>query len=148
TLVRTETPGETIWLVFPVDLQAEDEPARWFVAPANLDSLDPAIRAAAIQIAERVARLLRTIHSGLMTTTRPDAVSVALADKILPHLAAAAEHLVRHRIPATGLSVWDSHQAVESALKLLNRQDHGTHGKHHELVMLFRDITNLLPSFD
>src|SRR6266404_1134550 len=35
TLVRTEKPGETIWLVFSVDLQPEENPTNWFVVPPN-----------------------------------------------------------------------------------------------------------------
>jgi hypothetical protein len=148
TLVRPENPGKTIWLVFPVDLQPEEDPARWFVVPLNLDGLKPTDRVAAIQAAKRVAHLLRSIHSDLMTATRPDQVAMALGDKILPHLAAAADHLVRHRTPAAGLSVWESHQAVESALKLLGHQINGKHAPHHELIRLFRDVAKALPSMN
>ena len=148
TLVRTEKPGETIWLVFPVDLQPEENSTKWFVVPPNFESLKTEDRVAAIERAERIAHLLRSIHSALMTATRPDQVAVALAEKVLPHLAAAAEHLIRQRVPTTGLSVWESHQAVESALKLFARQVNGTHATHHELVQLFRDIAGSLPLMD
>jgi HEPN domain-containing protein len=148
TILRRDKPGETVWLVFPIDLQPEENPTKWFVTPPNFGSLKTEDRIFALEKAQLIAHLLRSIHSDLMMATRPSGVAVALGDKILPHLAAAAEHLVRQRAPTPGLSVWESHQAVESALKLLSRQINGKHERHHDLVQLFRDVSSSLASID
>ena len=144
TLVQAERPGETIWLVFPTDLQPEEKPSTWFVAPPNFDALEPSSRDAALHSAITIGHLLRSIHSDLMTAKRPDDVAVALAAKIQSHLRTAVAHLADHRNPMFGLSAWESHQAVESALKLLSHQITGCYQKIHDLTALFREVPGSL----
>src|ERR1700731_4383787 len=93
TLSRVEKPGETAWLVFPVDLQPEEDPKTWFVARPNFDALDASVRDGAFEAAVEIARLLRSIHSDLMTASRPDDVATELAGKTLAHIGNAAEIL-------------------------------------------------------
>lgn len=52
-----------------------------------------------------------------------------LARNISSHLMASAERMTEVRQPAFGLACWESHQAVEKALKLLGRQYRGKHKK-------------------
>lgn len=139
---RAGEPGQTVWLVFPVDLQPEENVATWFVSPPNFDVFEASIRTSALENASAVGGLLRRIHSDLMTAKRPD--DIALAEKIQSHLVASAQYLTEPRRPVFGLAVWESHQAVESALKLLNRQYRGQHSNTHELLDLFHDVSGFV----
>jgi hypothetical protein len=139
-LVRPEKPGQTIWLIFPIDLQPEENPASWFVAPPNFDAFESSARNTLLRSAITTAHLLRSIHCDLMTTNYPDQFATALAAKIQSHLSTSAAHLTHPRNPMFGLSVWESHQAVESALKLLTQQITGKYQKLHDLIALCRDV--------
>lgn len=148
TLTRVETPGETAWLVFPVDLQPEEDPKRWFVVQPNFDSLDPIVRERGLDEAVETGRLLRTIHSELMTANRPDDTATELTGKTLTHIANAAEMLTDTHRPMFRLASWEAHQAVESALKLFSRQLTGGHLRHHDLQELFDRVKARAPRVD
>src|SRR5207247_658179 len=111
-LRRLQEPGETIWLVFPIDLQPEEDPMSWFVAPPNFTTLESALRITSVEQAAKTGGLLRRIHSDLMTAKRPDAIAIGLGEKIQSHINSAAKHLTDRRKPMFGLAVWESHQAV------------------------------------
>ena len=148
TLSRVDKPGETAWLVFPVDLQPEEDARVWFVARPNFDALDASVRDAGLETAVETGRLLRSIHSELMTVSQEDDVSTELSGKTLAHIVNAAEFLTDGRRPMFGLATWESHQAVESALKLFSRQLTGQHARHHELRELFDNIKAHASSID
>jgi HEPN domain-containing protein len=139
TLSRVEKEGETAWLVFPVDVQSEDDPKTWFVAPPHFDALDTAVRDKGLEAAVEAGRLLRSIHSDLMTANQPDDIATGLVGKTLTHIENAAR-ILTDRKPMFGLAVWESHQTVESALKFLSRQLTGNHPKDHEVRRLFNHI--------
>jgi hypothetical protein len=147
-LRRDGEPGKAFWLVFPVDLQEEDDPASWLVNPPNLAALEPEARKHVLDEVATVARLLRLIRSDLLTAETPDEIAGELADNISSHLMASAERLIEPRQPAFGLACWEAHQAVEKALKLLGRQYRGTHKKMHELMLLFHDVAGLITGVD
>lgn len=133
TLSRVEKVGETAWLIFPADVQDGEDPLDWMVTPPNLLAMDDDSRDAVRLHVGEIGTCLRTTHVDLMTTKRPDPDAERLANKILPHLKAAAVHLADPHVRSLGLAAWDAHQAVESVLKLLCRQRSGRHKKTHEL---------------
>lgn len=147
-LRRVEKPGETVWVVFPIDLQPEEDPRKWFVAPPNFDALDASVGNAALKTSEMTGKILRSIHCDLMMAERPDDISSALASKIQAHVRLAAEHLTDVSNQIFGLVAWESHQAIESALKLLTRQLKGSHATHHDLVQLFHGVGGSVANVD
>lgn len=147
-LRRDGEPGKTVWIVFPIDLQDEEDPTNWLVNPPNLSALESATRRHALDEVVSVARLLRVIHNDLMTAKKPDDISQELGNNISAHLMASAERLTDSHRPAFGLACWEAHQAVEKALKLLGRQYRGKHRKAHEIMQLFRDIQDSVTGID
>lgn len=147
-LWRDGETGKTGWMVLPVDLQAEEDPANWLVNPPNLGALDHETRRHALEEIVIVSGLLRVIHNDLMTVKKPDEISHELANNIASHLMASAERLTKSRKPAFGLACWESHQAVEKALKLLRRQHGGEPQKTHEIMQLFQDVSDSVTGID
>ncbi len=95
-----------------------------------------------------MARFIRVIYNDLMTAKISDEVSHELATNISSHLMSAAERLTESHQSAFGLACWETHQAVEKALKLLGRQHRGEYQKTHEIIRLFRDVSDFGSSID
>jgi len=147
-LRRDGEPGKTVWIVFPIDLQDEEDPANWLVNPPNLSAFESETRRHALDEVVSVARLLRVIHNDLMTAKKPDDISQELDNNISVHLMASAERLTEVHRTAFGIACWEAHQTVEKSLKLLGRQYRGQHRKTHELMQLFRDIQDSVTGID
>ncbi len=140
TLSGVGEPGELDWLQFPVDVQSGENPLLWIQKPPNFKAMSETERTDLCNQVSEVGTCLRTIRIDLNCAKRPDHESDALANKVIPHLQSAADHILRHTSSGLGLAAWDAHQAVESVLKLLSRQQRGDHRKTHATSRLFEDL--------
>lgn len=148
-ILRGETDEQNrTWMMYPVDLQPDEDPATWIINPPNLTRFDQRSRQRAIDEAAIIGHWLRSIHSAVMTTETPDDFTYHLSGNIQPHLRAAAEHLADPIRPTFGLVGWEAHQAVEQALKLLSLRSHGWRRKSHDLTALFEDVADVAKSVD
>lgn len=136
TLTRVQKEGETAWLLFPVDVQEDEDPLSWIVQPPNLQALEGK-QELSDEVAE-IGTLLRTINVNLMTVEVADPVCAGLSSNVATHLGVSAEHIVESRRRTLGLACWEAHQAVEKALKLFIRHSGGAPHKTHDLVDLNR----------
>ncbi|MCB9904481.1 MAG: hypothetical protein H6831_08760 [Planctomycetes bacterium] len=146
TLSRVETPGETFWLTFAATVHDREDCFSWIQNCPNVSRLAPdASKELSLSLVE-LATSLRTLRLDLSCANKPDPESSGLSDKVVAHLEAAAGHLLRRDWNCYGLAAWESHQAVESVLKLLQRQLTGSHRHSHELRELLDDLPRSIRS--
>lgn len=134
TLSQVEKEGETAWLIFPTERHASEQVSDWIVKAPNLALFLEDDRKAILENVERIGSQLRRIYVDCAFADAADDVAHEMVAMIIPHLSAGAGHLTAHGGPTSpGLACWESHQAVEKALKVLARQQSGKHLFDHEL---------------
>ena len=140
TTSRLEVPGETVWLKFPVEVDADEEPLSWLVAPPTLDRLNDGERAKVIASVADVARGLRSIKLNLMVVEPKDDPVNDLLASVLPELETAAHNIQRNDPKCWGTALWSLQMAVERTLKAFSQQKSGTFRELHNLLELYDDV--------
>ncbi len=78
TRSRVETPGETSWLSFPKEVEADENPFDWLKESPNISALDDASRARLAHQTSEIATALRSIRVNGMGIKPPDDVASGL----------------------------------------------------------------------
>ena len=128
------------WLVFPIDVEPEENPEDWVANPPNFERMSSNERTVVSQGIGKVARSLRMVDCDLQTALKPDDISEELAKNCFSHLMASAEYLASGPHQSLGLSCWEAHQGVEQVFKLMDRQQRSDHLQIHELKNLFANV--------
>jgi HEPN domain-containing protein len=139
-LKRVEKEGETSWMIFPVDIQEEDEPMTWIVRAPNLGSMQSKQRLQLQTGVVKVGTCLRAIALNLVTAKRPDKITDGFANNIFSHLVTSVRHMLEPSQKTFNLACWEAHQAAEKSLKFLSRQKNGAHTPTHDLTKLYNQI--------
>jgi len=136
---QVETPNETAWLYFPVDVDASEDPLAWLIDPPPLAKLDDSDLTDVRRNASQVARSLRSVRQ---YTIGPDPSSDTidgLLDGVLTELEGAASNILRNEQQCVGPALWDIQMACERALKAFCQQKAGQFKETHDLFVLFDD---------
>lgn len=137
---RTGTPGETIWICFPKDVEEDEDSLAWIENRPNIASLPRGDGMKARRLANEVAGAIRSIQTALATVEDPSGGVAALRDAIVQHLDTAAVLIARARPEQLKHAQWDLQMACEKALKLLSEQRHATYPETHDLYYLFDEL--------
>ena len=140
TLSRVEEQGESAWLIFPVDVQEEEDPMTWVVHPPNLEAMEPVERDLLRNQIVKIGTWLRSIHLDIRTAERSDRIIGGLASDVMTHLQDSAAHILQPDQTRLRLACWEAHQAAEKSLKVISRQREGKHKKWHDLGKLYKHL--------
>jgi hypothetical protein len=139
TKSKVETPGETAWLYFPVDVGAEENPLTWLIDAPTLEKLDHDERENVRKDATAVACSLRSIRQYLMGVDPSDDTVNGLLDGVLVEVEAAAGHILHNDTSSIGSALWALQMAVERTLKAFLQHKTGAFRTIHNLFELFDD---------
>jgi hypothetical protein len=134
---RPGTPGETIWVCYPKEVEDDEDPLDWVVSGPNLRELPRGDGLKARRLATEVANAVRSIATSIMPIEQPTPRVAGLRDAILPHLDRAATMIAHDRPEERKHAQWDLQMACELALKLLAEQRAGTFKETHDLYYLY-----------
>ncbi|GHC97304.1 hypothetical protein GCM10019060_28010 [Novosphingobium pokkalii] len=123
---RTGTPGGTIWICFPKEVEDDEDELAWIEGAPNIASLLRSDGMKARRLANEVAGAIRSIQTALTTIEEPPGGAGALRDAIVHHLDTAEVLIAKGRTEQLKHAQWDSQMACEKALKLLSEQRHAT----------------------
>lgn len=140
TRTTVETPGETVWMHFPVTIDEGENPEDWLVDPPPLTKLDaPERKKLAKKLAE-VGTGLRRIHTNLMGINPSDDTVNGLLMGIQPELESAAANILRRKASGRGAALWSLQMAVERILKAFAQHKTGGFRRTHDLFALYDDV--------
>lgn len=142
---RTGTPGETIWICFPKEVEDDEDSLAWIENAPNIASLPRGDGLKARRLANEVAGAIRSIQTSLATVEDPSGGVAALRDAIVQHLDTAAVLIAKARPEQLKHAQWDLQMACEKALKLLSEQRHATFPETHDLHYLFDQLPGNKP---
>jgi len=148
TRSRVETPGETAWLLFPVEVAGDENPFTWLVDPPKLDKLLADERSKLTKQTTDIGTALRAIRINLMGVEPSDNVTQGLLDGVLAELEASARNILRNDTSGRGSALWALQMAVERTLKALSQHKRGSFREIHNLFELFDDVTAHLSTID
>lgn len=137
---RPGSPGETIWVCFPNEVEDDEDSMAWIENAPNIASLPRGDGMKARRLANEVAGAIRSIQTSLATVEDPSGGVAALRDAIVQHLDTAAVLIAKARPEQLKHAQWDLQMACEKALKLLSDQRHATFPETHDLYYLFDQL--------
>ncbi|MDF3207154.1 hypothetical protein EOA22_10400 [Mesorhizobium sp. M7A.F.Ca.US.014.04.1.1] len=141
-LTRTTpgTPGETVWLHFPLGIEQGETPTDWLVNPPNLAKIDLTESRKLKTRTTAVATALRRIRMNTMGVTAPDHEITELIDGVLSDLQNAAIGLLTDSDTARGAAMWSMQMAIERTIKAFILQKTGRkYRETHDLFYLYDD---------
>ncbi|MGA9303994.1 MAG: hypothetical protein WBW31_01195 [Candidatus Sulfotelmatobacter sp.] len=141
---KVETPGETAWLFFPIEVEEGENPLDWLVSPPAIEKLGANERPALVDQAVKVASALRSIRMNLMGVTPTDAVISGFLDGVLAEIEGAARQILRNDATVRGSALWSLQMAAERSLKALSQQKTGSFKESHDLFYLFDRVNEYL----
>lgn len=146
TRIEPGTPGETVWLCFPIGIEAGEDPRNWLVNPPQLSRLDSRQIKRLEKDMTTVATALRALPTLLQGITPKDNVVTGLIDGVTDSLESAAQTILRNDPRGRGGAIWALQMAVERTLKGLSQHKHGAFREIHDLFALFDDVAAYCPT--
>lgn len=146
TMTRPDKPGESVWLVFPVDIQPEEQVLEYIIDPPNLETMSLREKHRTEYAIGRIARTVRQIHHNLQSAERTYLEIDALLIAVQVHLDKAVNDLLDHQQRAVGSALYEMYMAVEKALKVVRIQVRGIAEHTHDLEKLLLDAKEVRPS--
>lgn len=143
TRTEIEKEGETIWVVFPYDLDAVESPTEWLVKPPSLERLPNTAQHELEENIRKVVSARRQIAQHVGTTERLEGDFSGFIDGIEEDLDSAATSLVKNTQASRQLAIWSLQVALEKTLKTLSIQENGTYKETHDLFTLFDKLTGI-----
>lgn len=140
TRSRVETPGESIWLSFPKEVEGDENSLDWLVKAPNIASLDNDDREALSQDVVEIATALRSIRVNSMGVEPSDETVHGLLDGIAGEFEAAVQKAVRNEAAGRPGALWNIHLAIERALKAFAKHKTGKFRETHNLFALYDDV--------
>lgn len=144
TRTEIETEGERIWVVFPLQIDEEEEdPNEWLVSPPNLEKLSPVEARRVTQDVREIAMHIRQISCNLGTAELIPGEMKGFASGIQDDLKSAANEILRNSPSSLQQAIWSMQVALERSFKSLAIQETGAFRETHDLFYLFDDIPDL-----
>lgn len=143
TRSTVETPGETVWLHFPVTIEDGENPESWLVGSPSIDKLDRRERTKLATKLVDVGTGLRCIHINLMGIKPSDEMVNGFLEGVLSEFESAAGNILRKDAAARGAALWSLQMAVEKTLKAFAQHKTGTFRQSHDLFILYDDVKDL-----
>lgn len=133
---RPGTPGETVWLHYPSQVEKDEDALAWVTPAPNFTAMPRGDGMKARRLANEIAGILRSIHCGIATVSASDTRVAELRDPILPHLEQAAAQIATAKPVEMKRSQWELQMAGELSLKMLSQQRGGSFSETHDLFVL------------
>ncbi len=133
---RTGTPGETIWVCFPDQVEHDEDALAWIERGPNIATLPRGDGMKARRLAEEIAGTLRAIQMRIGVVETPTPSVGEFRDAIMPYLGRAAVQIAQARPETLKHAHWDMQMACETAFKMLAQQRSGSHPNSHDLYHL------------
>lgn len=143
TLKRPGRPGETVQIVFAVDIQPDEHVMDYVIKPPNMTVTAWREKHRTQRRIERIVRTVRKIHNNLYWSERTCPEVDGLQRAVQAHLDQAVDELLDHGRQGVGGALYELHMAVEKALKLVVLQREGKHIGTHDLTVLLRDAARV-----
>lgn len=153
TLTEIEEEGEQIWLEYPKNIKAKENPFDWLPSELNLEELSDEQLDSLKGRLKFLGEKIRNIELNLMSSVIPDQRK-DLVNQILVHLEEGVEFLVSARTEKIALALWKFHLSVEKILKVFLIQKRGDFKTIHDLETLkddtseFVDANKITSEFD
>lgn len=138
---RVEVEGETMWVLFPSEVDADEKPLDWLKSPPDLNRLDTLNHKKLLKDVTFVGNGLRTLRIKLMTVKASDPRISSLLDGVLAAFESAAASILRSDDSARGDALWSLQMALEKVLNAFALQKKGNSKQGHNLYILFDDIS-------
>lgn len=135
-----ETPGETLWLHFPVTIEDGENPENWLVSSPPIEKLDRWERTKLATKLATVGTGLRRIRINLMGIKPSDETVNGFLEGILSEFESAAGNILRKDAGARGTALWSLQMAVEKTLKAFAQHKIGSFRQSHDLFVLYDDV--------
>lgn len=144
TRLRVETPGESSWVFFPVEVEKDEEPLEWLVSPPTLERLlaDEKSKLGARTVT--VASSLRSLQMNLMGIEPRDEQVTGLLDGVLAEFETSARNILRNDTSGRGSALWALQMATERILKAFAKHKMNSFREIHNLFELFDDMAEYL----
>lgn len=137
-LVVSEPVGDgTVWIKFPVDILASEDPYLWVQPPLPVD-LPPKRRASIDVSIKRTVTLLRSINLDLTTADLDESDQRSMVRNVIRHLEKAASDMVSDDRLNASIGVWDLHMACEKVIKVYLSRKRVEYPPIHDLRKLQR----------
>lgn len=140
TRSEVETPGETAWLHFPVEIDDEEDPQLWLVNPPPLDKLTSSQLKKLDKKIKDVGTRLRCIRMNLMGIEPSDETVNGFLNGVLTEFESAANNILRQDVSGRGSALWSLQMGVEKILKAFAQHKTGTYQHSHNLFSLYDDV--------
>lgn len=140
TRMRVETPNETSWLCFPIEVETDENPLDWLVSPPNLERLESNEKSDLIAQATAVATELRALQLNLMGMEPSDSEVRGLLDGVLAEFESCAQNILRNDTSGRGSALWSLQMATERILKAFAKHKNGSFKEIHNLFILYDDV--------
>lgn len=148
TRTKVEKVGETAWLMFPVEVEDDEDARRWLVKSPTLSSLGRDELADLLSSSTKIASALRAIRMYLMGVEPSDVIIIGLLEGVLAEFEGSARNILRNDPNGRGAAVWSVQMAVERTLKAFARHKLGAFREIHSLFELFDDVAVHCPNAD
>ncbi|RWC84740.1 MAG: hypothetical protein EOS72_28850 [Mesorhizobium sp.] len=144
-LTRTTpgTPGETVWLHFPIAMERGEKPEDWLINPPNLAKLEPSETRKLHKRMAATAVSLRRIRMNTMGVIAADNEIKELIEGVLADLQNCAKGLIANDDAMRGAAMWSLQMAAERTIKAFIFQKTGK--KYREIHDLFYLYDDALP---
>lgn len=149
TLTEPGALPDTVWVIFPTNVQPGEAVLDWIVGPPNIERLTSGERLELEKDVCSVASSTRALDVNLMTADLDSAMARQLAASISAHISSGVDGIVSLEGSRLSLSVWELFMAVEKALKVVLHQRVGDAPSTHNLDdLLTQAYSHGLPSID
>lgn len=137
TASRVEVEGETAWLSFPSTVRPDDDVLSWVVSAPAWDTYSADVRQRTVELASRIATLLRRVSCRLTGALANDEATRNLLPGVRLHLHSAASLIAMEDEEGSfARAQWELQMAIESAYKALLQQRTGDFSETHDLFVL------------
>ncbi|MCY3870073.1 MAG: hypothetical protein OXG87_10985 [Gemmatimonadetes bacterium] len=158
-LLKTEKPGESVWVTLPNGVLPEENVRDWVTTPPNWSSLSAEELSEIDDQITSVGQRIRSIHMDLISVEFKDDKARDLAETIEPHIYEGASKIASRDYAELQLAFWEIHLATEKAMKLALMQQGLDAPRTHDLcdlrdllasqgTILDQDTLKLLPSHE